>query len=182
MLPGQVALGGLAVGGDEPDVDRAATVVDVDDGADVVPVEGLDSCAWSGVAGGVVECGELLDELIGADAVLVGGDAGRLSGDAELLDEFRQCPAAGEGVDAGVVGVDAVGELLGCEVDSRRVRSSSISTPASGSMPVSWRSRSGSASVVSRMRVGVGDDEPVLGDAAGQVGVGGRGRGRRRRR
>ena len=50
--------------------------------------------------------------LIGADAVLVGGDAGRLSGDAELLDEFRVRPAAGEGVGAGVVGVDAVGELL----------------------------------------------------------------------
>ena len=111
-MPGQVALGGLAVGGDEPDVDRAGTVVDVDDGADVVPVEGLDSHAWSGVAGGVVERGQLLDELVAADAVLLGGDAGGLSGDAELLDEFRQRPATGEGVDAGVVGVDAVGELL----------------------------------------------------------------------
>ena len=112
LLPGQVALGGLAVGGDEPDVDRAGTVVDVDDGADVVPVEGLDSRAWSGVAGGVVERGQLLDELVAADAVLLGGDAGSSAGDAELLDEFRQRPATGEGVDAGVVGVDAVGELL----------------------------------------------------------------------
>ena len=32
--------------------------------ADVVPVEGLDLDARSGVAGGVVERGQLLDELV----------------------------------------------------------------------------------------------------------------------
>lgn len=84
LFPREFSFGGaVSVGGDEHDVGGAAGVVDVVDGADVVAVLGADFDAGGEVAGGVVDGGQRVDELVPVGAVFGGGEVGGAAGHSE---------------------------------------------------------------------------------------------------
>jgi hypothetical protein len=140
--------GGVAAGGRyELDGDLAGSVVEGGAGADVVAVGGTDSCADGDVAGGVIDVGELVGELVDVDAVLVGGDAFGSQGGGVAGFEFIKCDGASEPVDVGDVGSRVWARCLAWVRLIRSVSSSyALGGSSSGGIrPVSWRASSSAA-------------------------------------
>ena len=172
--PVEGAGGFAAVGGDELDGDPPGGVVEGGDGADVVPVGRADLAADPDVPGDVVDAGDPLGEVGAVEAVGVGGDPLRGHGDGEVGFEVGEGDGAGEAVDAVDVGVEAVGELLGVgaadALDQLVAGVGGFVVRGREPGVVAFQLHHGV--VVELGGFGIGEHQPVLRRAAGQLDVG----------